>query len=208
MQPANLPHARLQPRYDSIEILDFVDTQCIGFVEPQDNGVRITIAETNALVDEVDGVMEATGGADAVKRDRSMMAGLMALNEFAVRNRRVLMAYHERRARKIEQIRWDYGATLPSGTKSRLGAGELDYFRQYNRILAQYVRDSGIDVTVDSCAPVGEPRIKVRALCDLTDVVVGGIPKSYVKGQSAVVFRRDVEHLVRQGKMAQEDVAS
>ena len=170
--------------------------------------MRITIAETNALVDEVDGVMEATGGAEAIKRDRSMLAGMVALNEFAVRNRRVLLAYHERRARKIEQIRWDYGATLPSGTKSRLGAGELDYFRQYNRILASYVRESGIDVTIDTCPPVGNPRIRVRALCDLTDVVIGGIPKSYVRGQSAVVFRRDVEHLVRQGKMAQEDVSA
>ena len=85
------------------------------------------------------------------------------------RNKRCLLAYINDRAKKINELRWQFGPVLPSEVKSQLCETEVSYFNQYNKDLATYMRSvgdgSGIDLTIDQ-APPKSLYIEVKCLQD------------------------------------------
>lgn len=63
------------------------------------------------------------------------------------RNKRCLLAYHNRRCEVIEKLRWEHGASIPQAMRSKLCASEQDYFQIYNEILTSYMEGVGIMLT-------------------------------------------------------------
>ena len=61
------------------------------------------------------------------------------------RNKRCLLAYINRRAEKIQEMRWQFGPVLPPDVRTNLCEPEQTFFNKYNRNLAAYMQSVGSD---------------------------------------------------------------
>eukprot|EP00873_Tetraselmis_striata_P027580 jgi/Tetstr1/447844/TSEL_003761.t1 len=89
-----------------------------------------------------------------------------------LRNKRVLMAYMQKRLDSIKEMWWR-SRTLPEEFKSQLGPLELEFFDKYDQLLNKYSgRREGINLmlTVDMEPPKG-PSVQVRCVQEHGDVM-------------------------------------
>ena len=66
---------------------------------------------------------------------------------------RCLLAYLSSRAERVQELRWQFGAVLPSEVRHNLAEPELELFTKYSRNLAGYMRSVGADLTADLTPP-------------------------------------------------------
>ena len=69
------------------------------------------------------------------------------------RNRRILMAYHRYRMNKIEDIRWLKGGILNKQYKKKLSDEEIEYFKNYSKLLNSYMKSIGVTITAHLSPP-------------------------------------------------------
>uniref|UniRef100_A0A3Q3SZU9 DNA replication complex GINS protein PSF1 n=1 Tax=Mastacembelus armatus TaxID=205130 RepID=A0A3Q3SZU9_9TELE len=85
-----------------------------------------------------------------------------------LRNQRCLTAYLYDRVLRIRALRWAYGSVLPGSVQFHMCAEELQWFSQYRKSLASFMRslrDGGLDITQDM-KPPKSLYIEVRCLKD------------------------------------------
>ncbi|XP_063489955.1 DNA replication complex GINS protein PSF1 isoform X6 [Symphalangus syndactylus] len=74
-----------------------------------------------------------------------------------LRNRRCTVAYLYDRLLRIRALRWEYGSVLPNALRFHMAAEEMEWFNNYKRSLATYMRslggDEGLDITQDMKPP-------------------------------------------------------
>ncbi|XP_021107831.1 DNA replication complex GINS protein PSF1 isoform X2 [Heterocephalus glaber] len=74
-----------------------------------------------------------------------------------LRNRRCTVAYLYDRLLRIRALRWEYGSVLPSALRFHMSAEEMEWFNQYKKSLATYMRSlggaEGLDITQDMKPP-------------------------------------------------------
>jgi len=102
---------------------------------------------------------------------------------------------------RVEELRWEYGAVLPSRWASRLSRKEEDYARSYGDALGEYMRSVDLDVTAD-VQPPKRLHVMVRVKRALGDVMLpSGASVKMMPGTTLLLRRSDVEQLVRRGAL-------
>ncbi|EMP36570.1 DNA replication complex GINS protein PSF1 [Chelonia mydas] len=86
-----------------------------------------------------------------------------------LRNRRCVVAYLYDRLLRIRALRWEYGSVLPNDLRFHMSAEETEWFSQYKKSLATYMRslggEEGLDLTQDM-KPPKSLYIEVRCIKD------------------------------------------
>lgn len=74
-----------------------------------------------------------------------------------LRNKRCVLAYLYHRIRRLRQIRWELGSILPTEITANLLNAEMQWFQNYNKSLATYMRsigdNHGLNLTVNMSPP-------------------------------------------------------
>nr|CAD7574394.1 unnamed protein product [Timema californicum] len=81
-----------------------------------------------------------------VAGDASYLSGVHLRHAALERNKRCLLAYLYNRLKKIRQMRWEFGIVLPPEIRANLCEPEVQWFVNYNKSLATYMKsiaDSG-----------------------------------------------------------------
>ena len=122
------------------------------------------------------------------------------------RNQRCLLAYVSNRLSRIRDYRWTVGSVLPPEKRLNLCEQEIQWFSDYNRCLANYMRsigDNGQDLTLHT-EPPKDLYIFVRALQDYGEFEMeDGLTVSLKKNSQHYLLRSQCEHLIKQGILEQ-----
>lgn len=85
------------------------------------------------------------------------------------RNKRCLLAYLYNRLRRIRTMRWEFGPILPQDVKANLCEPEIQWFNNYSKSLATYMRSIGDGIGLNIMQDLKPPKtlyIEVRCLVD------------------------------------------
>ncbi|KAJ2557970.1 DNA replication protein psf1 [Coemansia sp. RSA 1933] len=126
------------------------------------------------------------------------------------RNKRSLLAYHERRVRFVRALLWTLHlapSLVPGTLAARLSPDEQTYMREYARLNAKYrdaveaqlIPSGSLDWAANGELPPRDPLIEVRVIRDCGEVVTENGVVSLQAGTQHYVARADVEHLITIG---------
>jgi len=160
--------------------------------------VRLVLEEIKVLMED---------NSRDTSSDNPSRPAIMLRHNALERNKRCLLAYINDRAKKINEMRWQFGPVLPSEIRSQMCETELAYFNQYNKDLATYMRSvgdgSGIDLTIDQ-APPKSLYIEVKCLQDYGEMETEeGNIIMLRKNTQHFLPRTQCEPLIRQGILEQ-----
>ncbi|KAF4090306.1 hypothetical protein AMELA_G00050350 [Ameiurus melas] len=104
---------------------------------------------------------------------------------------------------RIRALRWEYGSVLPTTIRFHMCAEELEWFNQYKKSLATYMRslggEEGLDITQDM-KPPKSLYIEVRCLKDHGEFEIDdGTVILLKKNSQHFLPRWKCEQLIRQG---------
>ena len=132
----------------------------------------------------------------------------MLLHEAAIRrNKRCLLAYHKYRMEKLKALRWDTSASLPEHVRSLLSEKEVDFYTEYDKLVARYNSSLGSLDLNSYMQPPEEDLVEIRVVqSGLGTIVTDHFGEvSLDMGSTHFLSRGDVEHLIRQGSLQQLD---
>ncbi|GLG92669.1 hypothetical protein R5R35_001770 [Gryllus longicercus] len=160
-----------------------------------DDVIRQVLEEMNALFEQ--------NRMDLDKEKDANYAGVHVRHASLERNRRCLLAYLYNRINKIRQMRWEFGSIIPPEIKYNMCEPEVQWFNNYNKILATYMRGignkHGLNLTLDR-QPPKELYIEVRCLEDYGEYEMdNGDVVTLRKGNMYLLPRGPCEQLIRQG---------
>lgn len=116
---------------------------------------------------------------------------------------RCLLAYHYNRLKKVREIRWDFGSILPSDVKNNLSSAEYNWFKDYNKMLANYMKNLGDSGGINLCVDTTPPKtlyIEVRCTTDYGEYeLLDGTVIFLKKNNRYFLTRRDCEEFIRRG---------
>uniref|UniRef100_A0A8D2FUC7 DNA replication complex GINS protein PSF1 n=1 Tax=Theropithecus gelada TaxID=9565 RepID=A0A8D2FUC7_THEGE len=166
---------------------------------PEEDGLRQVLEEMKALYEQNQSdVNEAKSGgrSDLIPTIKFRHCSLL-------RNRRCTVAYLYDRLLRIRALRWEYGSILPNALRFHMSAEEMEWFNNYKRSLATYMRslggDEGLDITQD-VKPPKSLYIEVRCLKDYGEFEVDdGTSVLLKKNSQHFLPRWKCEQLIRQG---------
>ena len=117
-----------------------------------------------------------------------------------LRNKRLLLVYTNMRLERIKEYRWKCGR-LPFATQEKLCAPEKEFIRSYEKILAKYQKQIGVDLTV-GFNPPSENLIKVRVLEDVGTMEFDYLGEADLQiGTVHLLPFEDAERLIMEGKL-------
>uniref|UniRef100_A0A8C1T745 DNA replication complex GINS protein PSF1 n=1 Tax=Cyprinus carpio TaxID=7962 RepID=A0A8C1T745_CYPCA len=104
---------------------------------------------------------------------------------------------------RIRALRWEYGSVLPTTIRFHMCAEEMEWFNQYKKSLATYMRsiggEEGLDITQD-VKPPKSLYIEVRCLKDHGEFEIDdGTVILLKKNSQHFLPRWKCEQLIRQG---------
>ncbi|XP_075781976.1 DNA replication complex GINS protein PSF1 isoform X2 [Pelodiscus sinensis] len=104
---------------------------------------------------------------------------------------------------RIRALRWEYGSVLPNDLRFHMSAEEMEWFNQYKKSLATYMRslggEEGLDLTQDM-KPPKSLYIEVRCLKDHGEFEIeDGTTVLLKKNSQHFLPRWKCEQLIRQG---------
>lgn len=144
------------------------------------------------------------GSVDAPEPDVFVFNANIVANDAAIRfHKRCMLALLDARCRRTLNFRWQTGRALPDSIRSALSSEELDFFREYSTIVADYMTATGLDLTLDS-QPPRDVLISVRVGDEDCGELITDTGTVQLRPHSVVRVRRQfVEHLILQGKLKQ-----
>jgi len=111
-----------------------------------ENGVRQILDEMQILFEqntkEMQGSMNTTMTPD-------MLAGITLRHAGLQRDRDCLLAYMSTRLERICDLRWEKGSVLPESDVNNMTEQENQFFSDYNKMLATYMREIGAEGDYD-----------------------------------------------------------
>ncbi|XP_040285585.1 DNA replication complex GINS protein PSF1 isoform X2 [Bufo bufo] len=130
-----------------------------------EDGIRQVLEEMKALYEQNQADVN-----EAKTESRSELIPTIKFRHCSLlRNRRCIVAYLYDRMLRIRALRWEYGSVLPNALRFHMSAEETDWFNQYKKSLATYMRslggEDGLDITQDM-KPPKSLYIEVRCLRD------------------------------------------
>ncbi|KAH9499536.1 DNA replication complex GINS protein PSF1 [Bulinus truncatus] len=139
----------------------------------------------------------------AAEGQHDVLAAIQIRHAGIQRNKRCLLAYLYNRLEHIRGMRWEFGSVLPADVKYNMCENEVQWFNQYNRLLANYMRSigesGGLDLTQDM-KPPKTLYVLVRCLMDHGEFETqDGTIILLKKNSQHYLMRSECEHLIRQG---------
>lgn len=117
-----------------------------------------------------------------------------------LRNKRLLLAYANMRLERVKAFRWKCGR-LPRSTQDKLCGPEKDFVKTYEKVLAKYQKQVGVDLTV-GFYPLSENMLKVRVVEDLGTMEFDYIGEvDLLVGTVHLLPHEDAERLIIEGKL-------
>ncbi|KAJ2402356.1 DNA replication protein psf1 [Coemansia sp. RSA 2559] len=150
-------------------------------------------------------------GYDSQTEDRNNANGQTTLYaQTLARNKRCLLAYHDRRARFLRSLLWMLHlapSLVPGKLLARMSPDEQSYMREYAKlnsayrdaVEAQLIPSGSLDWAANGELPPRDPLIEVRVVKDCGEVVTENGVVSLQAGTQHYVSRADVEHLITIG---------
>ena len=133
---------------------------------------------------------------------QGLFSGIHLRHASLERNQRCLLAYIYNRLSTIRDMRWEVGSVLPEEFRLCLCEQEAQWFQNYNRSLASYMRTiggEGLDLTQYS-SPPKTLYVDVRCMSDYGEMELeDGTVVQLKKGSQHHLPRTECEHLIRQG---------
>ena len=167
-------------------------------------GVARVAAECRALQSQVSLMVSEVEPQD-LARDAPLLTTLLALHHAMTRNKRCLLAYHQHRLERIEALLWESGSGAVDADKAaKLSERELEYADAYARVVGDALERFGLDLFVDMDPPK-DHFVRVRALCDLDDVLTERGAIRLARDATLFLRRVDAEPLIRRGLVEQTD---
>ena len=179
----------------STELLKELKRSKDGTLPPyNEDGVRQVLEEMKSLFDENQKEVRLVAGGE-----QGLFSGIQLRHACLERNQRCLLAYIYNRMTRIRDYRWELGGILPEEMKLNLCEQEMVWFNNYNKLLAGYMRDCGIDLTEHS-QPPKSLYIEVRCLTDYGEFITeDGATLQLTKSSQHHLLRSQCEQLIRQG---------
>lgn len=119
------------------------------------------------------------------------------------RNKRCLLAYLYNRLRRIRTMRWEFGPILPHDVKANLCEPEIQWFNNYSKSLATYMRSIGDGIGLNIMQDLKPPKslyIEVRCLVDYGKFELEDGEIIFLKKNSQHFLpRAQCESLIQQG---------
>ncbi|KAL1524610.1 hypothetical protein AB1Y20_019499 [Prymnesium parvum] len=164
--------------------------------------VRAVIEKMAALYGESTAIQKLPG-VDLSTKEGSMPPLVYLLT--MMRNRDCLVCYVRTRMQRIEDMRWDAAGSLGAEELELLSVHERRYAQEFNNLLSAYQTENDLDLTRDYDPPSDNLYIRVNVLQDIGQFVgpESGVNIDLKRGDLSYLRRGDVEHLVRQGAVAQ-----
>ncbi|XP_009332002.1 PREDICTED: DNA replication complex GINS protein PSF1 [Pygoscelis adeliae] len=104
---------------------------------------------------------------------------------------------------RIRALRWEYGSVLPNAVQFHMSAEEVEWFNQYKKSLATYMRSVGGEEGLDLTQDIKPPKslyIEVRCLKDYGEFEIDdGTTVLLKKNSQHFLPRWKCEQLIRQG---------
>ncbi|XP_066583325.1 DNA replication complex GINS protein PSF1-like [Prorops nasuta] len=120
-----------------------------------------------------------------------------------LRNKRCVLAYLYNRMKRLRQMRWEIGSILPPEISTNLLSSEIQWFNNYNKILATYMRSIGDNHGLNLTANMTPPKslyIEVKCLSDFGKLEIeNGQTITLKKNTYHLLPRAMCEPLIRQG---------
>ncbi|XP_077191500.1 DNA replication complex GINS protein PSF1 [Paroedura picta] len=163
-----------------------------------EDGIRQVLEEMKALYEQNQAdVNEAKSG------HSELIPTIKVRHCSLLRNRRCIVAYLYDRLLRIRALRWEYGSVLPNVVRFHMSAEEMEWFNQYKKSLATYMRSlgggEGLDLTQD-IKPPKSLYIEVRCLKDYGEFEIDdGTTILLKKNSQHFLPRWKCEQLIRQG---------
>ncbi|KAM6271949.1 DNA replication complex GINS protein PSF1 isoform 1-T1 [Spheniscus humboldti] len=110
-----------------------------------------------------------------------------------LRNQRCVLAYLYDRLLRIRALRWEYGSVLPNTIQFHMSAEEVEWFNQYKKSLATYMRSVGGEEGLDLTQDIKPPKslyIEVRCLRDYGEFEIDDGTTVLLKKNSQVPVTR------------------
>lgn len=164
----------------------------------QDAAVRQIAAEIKELLEPFLEIL--TSHKAELSKDPSYLAGVVVYHRSIERNKRCALAYLMNRLRRIQEYRWDTGASAATHLADSLSGPESAFLNDYNKILGKYCDQVELDLTADR-KPPRDLYIEVRVLRDCGSVMTDAGAVTLKPGTAHFLKRADVEHLIRQGAL-------
>ena len=183
----------------ALELLRELKRSREGTLPPYNEDViRQIIEEMNALFEQNQLEVRAT-----TDGEQGLFSGIQLRHASLERNQRCLLAYVYNRMIKIRDYRWEVGSVLPPDFKLCLCEQEVQWFNQYNRSLATYMRRvggrGGLDLT-QYMQPPKTAYVEVRCLTNYGELETeDGTVIQLKQGSQHYLLRSQCEHLIKQG---------
>ncbi|XP_029175869.1 DNA replication complex GINS protein PSF1-like isoform X3 [Nylanderia fulva] len=125
-----------------------------------------------------------------------------------LRNKRCILAYLFHRIRRLRQMRWELGSILPTEITANLLNAEVQWFQNYNKSLATYMRSIGDDqsgemIGLNLTVNMSPPKmlyVEVKCLTDFGKLELdNGEIITLKKNTYHLLPRAICEPLIRQG---------
>ncbi|MEE6474821.1 hypothetical protein FKM82_010508 [Ascaphus truei] len=151
-----------------------------------EDGIRQVLEEMKALYEQ-----NQTDVNEAKSEGRNDLIPTIKFRHCCLlRNRRCIVAYLYDRLLRIRALRWEYGSVLPNALRFHMSAEETEWFNQYKKSLATYMRslggDEGLDITQDM-KPPKSLYIEVRCLRDYGEYEIDDGTTILLKKNSQVI---------------------
>ena len=151
--------------------------------------------ESTAKNDEVGRLLGDGNPADAPDG----LKVLMVFNDAEIqRNKRCVLAYHFHRLCVLKRLRWEVSDDLPPQVAANCSAGELEFAKEYGRLIADHSESLGLDLTRDM-QPPKELMVEVRVLETCQAVNADGHTLDLEAGSTHLLQQAEVGHLLRRG---------
>mmetsp|Transcript_1725 Transcript_1725/g.4911 ORF Transcript_1725/g.4911 Transcript_1725/m.4911 type:complete len:227 (+) Transcript_1725:143-823(+) len=169
----------------------------------KDEEVRKSLREISehyaSLANILNAFREETGGAGWEQRPE-VASSVLIHHQSLLRNKRLLLVYTNMRLERIKDFRWKCGR-LPQVTQEKLGAPEREFVKSYEKLLAKYQKQAGVQLTV-GFTPPSENLIKVRVIEDLGTMEFDYLGEADLQpGTVHLLPFEDAERLIMEGKL-------
>ncbi|XP_068085385.1 DNA replication complex GINS protein PSF1 isoform X2 [Anabrus simplex] len=142
-------------------------------------------------------------GGSSSSTENMNYSGVQLRHAALERNKRCLLAYLYNRIKKIRQMRWEFGSILPPEIKYNLCEPEVQWFTNYSKSLAGYMKSIGDNYGLNLTQDITPPKclyIEVRCLVDYGRFELDDGEVIVLKKNSQhLLLRSQCEALIRQG---------
>nr|CAD7454307.1 unnamed protein product [Timema tahoe] len=170
----------------SLELIKELDRSTDSLPAFKEVAVRQVLEEMKVLFEQNQKDVNMTVAGDA-----SYLSGVHLRHAALERNKRCLLAYLYNRLKKIRQMRWEFGIVLPPEIRANLCEPEVQWFVNYNKSLATYMKsiadNGGLNLT-QFMQPPKSLYVEVRCLEDYG--------KLQLEGGEIVLLKKNTQHLL------------